>query len=101
MTKKEIIKAKLEFYKNNNIDTRTLPMIVNHFISIGCQRAEKINDREINKVYERLKAEEKEAKANHKIMIMTPEFQVYLLQACHSLSQLDLSVRNAIIKENI
>ena len=101
MTKKEIIKAKLDFCKNNNIDIRTLPLIVNHFISIGCQRAEKINDGEINKVYERLKAEEKEAEANHKVMIMTPEFQIYLIQSCRALSKLSPTVRNAIIKENL
>ena len=101
MTKQQIVAAKMKFYKDNDIDTRTLPMIVNHFISIGALRAAKITNEEVNRIYEELKAEEKEAEANHKVMIMTPEFQTYLLQSCRSLSQLDSAVRNAIIKENI
>ena len=65
-----------------------LHLIVAHYLTIGERAAKAITDEDLNKLQERLKAEEEAAEAKGKILIMTAEFQCSLLEGCRKLAQL-------------
>lgn len=100
--KKALLERQEQFYNDYNIDSRTLPMIVHHYISIGEQAAASLSDEKIEKVYQNAVKEQEaiEAKKNS-IYLITPEFQKYILKACQGLHKLPSDLRYAIIKKNI
>jgi len=99
--KKELLKGCQNFIKENDIDTRTLGMIVHHYISIGEQAAENLTDERIEKIYQNAVEEEKKLKGTNKISLITPEFQQYILKSCQALNKLPSNLRYEIIKEHI
>lgn len=99
--KQELLKGYQNFIKENDIDTRTLCMIVHHYISIGEQAAENLTDARIDKIYQSAVEEEKKLKGTNRISLITPEFQQYILKSCQALSKLPSDLRYEIIKENI
>lgn len=93
---KENRQAQLKFFKENNIDFRTIPMIVSHFISIGEQAAKSLTDKKIEQIYQQAVEEDKQRKG---ASLIAPEFQKYILTCCQKLAQLDRNLRLDIIKE--
>lgn len=93
---KENRQAQLKFFKENNIDFRTIPMIVSHFISIGEQAAKGLTDEKIEQIYQQAVEEDKKRKG---ASLIAPEFQKYILTCCQKLAQLDRNLRLDIIKE--
>lgn len=100
--KKELVLAQENYYKECEIDPRTLPMIVRHYLSIGEQAAANLTDEKIEKVYERAVKEQEEIEAKKgSICIITPEFQKYILKACQQLYKSPEQAKYDIIKKNI
>lgn len=96
---KKVIQEQIDaFYKKCEIDSRTIPMIVGHYLSIGEQAAKNLTDKRIKEVYDKAILEEQAAAAQGKISIITPEFQKYILTACQQLYLLPKEVKYAIIK---
>ena len=93
---KENRQAQLKFFKENNIDFRTIPMIVSHFISIGEQAAKSLTDKKIEQIYQQAVEEDKQREG---ASLIAPEFQKYILTCCQKLAQLDRNLRLDIIKE--
>ena len=93
---KENKKAQLEFFKENNINVRTIKLIVSHFISIGEQAAENLTDEKIEQIYQQSVEKDKKLKG---ASFITPEFQKYILTGCQKLAQLERNLRLDIIKE--
>ena len=99
--KKEIQEIINNYYKEQEIDPRTLPMIVAHYLSIGEQAASKLTDEKIQEVYKRAVEEEEQAAAHGSTTMITPEFQRYILKACQQLALLPREAKNAIIKAGL
>lgn len=99
--KKSLLPAYQAYIKECEIDSRTLPMIVHHYVSIGEQAAASLTDEKIESVYQKCVKEQAETETKGRITIITPEFQKYILVACQKLYRLPNEVKYAIIKENI
>lgn len=99
--KKEFLELKQKYYQECNIDERTLPMVVHHYVSIGEQAAKMLTKSQIDKIYTKSKNEERIAEQNGQIQVITPDFQVYILTACKKLSELPPELRYDIIKKNL
>ena len=54
-------------------------MVFNYILQKGFQAIRSIDDQDVENLEKKLKKEDAEATANGKIMIMTPEFQVDLV----------------------
>ena len=100
MTKEEL-RQQTKYLEENEIDERTLPLIVHHYVSIGEQAAANLTDEQIEKVYQKAAMEAEEADKQGRTSLITPEFQRYILKACQQLYLLPPKVRNNIIKKNI
>ena len=100
--KKALLPIYQKYLKECEIDSRTLPMIVHHYVSIGEQSAAALTTEKINKIYDKCVAEQQqiESQKGH-YAVITPEFQKYILVACQKLYLLPNEVKYAIIKENI
>lgn len=96
--KKSTQQAIEKFYKDCEIDSRTLPMIVHHYLSIGEQAASTLTKARIEEVYLKAVEEEQAATARGAVYMITPEFQKYILTACQQLYLLPADVKYAIIK---
>ncbi len=101
MTKKQILEAQQNYRKECEIDDRTLPMIVHHYISIGEQVALNLTDEKIEKVYQSELQKQQEAEKKGSIYMITPEFQKYILVACQKLAKLEPDVRYDLIKHSL
>ena len=93
---KENRQAQLKFFNENDIDFKTIPLIVSHFISIGEQAAKNLTDEKIERVYQQAVERDKELKG---AAYITPEFEKYILTCCKKLAELDRNLRLDIIKE--
>lgn len=100
MTKEEL-RQQAKYLEENDIDERTLPLIVHHYMSIGEQAASGLTDAQIEKVYQQAVTKDMENKLNGSTSLITPEFQKYILKACQQLYLLPAKVRYNIIKKNI
>lgn len=65
-----------------------LPMIIAHYVDIGRRNAASITEKYLAKVRADLEAEEQEARKHGQVMIMTPDFQCFLLKQCKKLADL-------------
>lgn len=102
MTKKEILAAQQQYKEKCEIDERTLPMIVHHYLSIGEQVAENLTDEKIERVYQNELKRQEEAEAKKgTVYLLTPEFQKYILVACQQLAKLEPDARYDLIKKNL
>lgn len=102
MTKKEILAAQQQYKEKCEIDERTLPMIIHHYLSIGEQAAKNLTDEKIERVYQNESEKQKEAEAKKgTICLLTPEFQKYILFACQQLAKLEPDARYDLIKHNL
>ena len=90
-----------KFYKECEIDPRTLPLIVNHFVSIGKQAAERLTSERILEIHAKTLAEEKEAEAQGKVRMITADFESYILNGCKGLAALSHEARCRVIRQNI
>ena len=99
--KKELVLAQENYYKECEIDPRTLPMIVRHYLSIGEQAAAGLTDDKIEKVYQQAVQKQKATESKGSVCLITPEFQKYILKACQQLNTLPDQAKYDIIKKNI
>ena len=100
MTKKEE-RVFQNWVNSYNIDYRTLPLIIHHYIEIGERAVSKITPKVIENYLHKTQKEQEEAEERGSISLITPEFVQYLLSACMGLYQIDAKVRYKIIKENL
>ena len=90
-----------QYYKDYNIDSRTLGMIVQHYIDIGERSAAAITQEQVDRIYKQKKAEEEELEKKGQFPIMSAEFVAYLLTACIGLARMAPSIRYKLIKETL
>ena len=96
MTKKEQ-RVFDNWVKSCNIDYRTLPLIIHHYLDIGERAASKITPQVVEDYRYKSFKEQEEAEARGSISLMTPDFVQYILTACMELYQIDAKVRYKII----
>lgn len=104
MKTSEIDRIRYKYYSENQIDARTLPLIVSHYIAIGANTWAKLTDEDIEAQYKRSKETDEALKKEHKlglVGLVTPEFSLYMNKACKALYLLPAEVRAKIIKENV
>ena len=65
-----------------------LPLIVQHLLKLGVTRASQITDEEIQAAKERCQHEEEAAKRKGTILLITPEFQQYIITATRELARM-------------
>lgn len=65
-----------------------LPLIVHHFLKLGEHRCLRITEKEIEEVRKKTEHDEAAAKKRGAILLLTPEFQCYIVKACKDLAQL-------------
>lgn len=100
-TNTRILKESQDYYQKYDIDLRTLPIIVKHYLSIGEQAASDLDENKISKLYEKAVKREKEAEAKGEVLLVSPHFESYILTACMGLNKLPDEVKYHIIKENL
>jgi len=98
MTKEEK-KIVENYYRQYNIDLRTMGMIVYHYIDCGEREMSKLTIKTIDDATLQQYDEQKAAEAEGKICLITPEFVRYLLTACMGLYKLPDGIRYKLIKE--
>lgn len=97
---KKIQKEQFEKWcRENNVDDRTLPLIISHYLSLGENTIGGVTPDDIQEMYEREMAREKEAERRGKIYMIAPDFSKYLIECCVSLYKLDSVLRYKIISE--
>lgn len=87
------------YYREYEIDLRTMPMIVHHYIDCGERQIAQLTREYIEKYYNALLKEEAEREKEGKISLISPEFNKYLLTACMGLYKLEPTIRYKLIKE--
>ena len=65
-----------------------LPAIIAHYIHIGHKIALSITEKDLAKMRSKLEAEEQEAKKNGQTLIMTVDFQCFIIEQCKKLADL-------------
>lgn len=85
--------------RENNVDDRTLPLIVNHYLHLGENIISGIDLDDIEVMYKKEVARQKEAESRGKIYLISPDFSKYLVECCVSLYKLDSGLRYKIIAE--
>ena len=98
---KEEKKVVEEYYRDYNIDPRTISMIVHHYIDVGERTIKGLTQKDIDDIYQRELIKEKECEKKGTILLITPDFTAYLLTACRGLSLLPDPIRYKFIKENL
>ena len=88
-----------DFLDNYKIDYRTLPLIVHHYVGIGERQVEVTTQEVIDNTYQAELEREREAEERGTVLIITPEFTKYILEACVGLWRLPEKLRYKIIKE--
>lgn len=78
-------KTVLEFQQKHS---GALPLIVQHLLKIGVRRASEITDEEIQAVKKRCEHEEAAAEKKGTVLLLTPEFQEYIITATRELAKL-------------
>lgn len=89
------------YYKDYNIDPRTISMIVEQYIYMGEKSVKLLTDELLDAKLKELQKEEDEAKKHNSFSLITPEFNIYILRACQGLAKCDVKLRNRIIKKHL
>lgn len=82
-------------------DEVTRGMIVRQYIYLGEQIIASLTDTDLNNQLAKLKAQEKEAERNNRVMLIDPEYQILILKGCrelysyHETAKLDI-IANAL-----
>ena len=74
------LKAKYDTFKNECGHIGYFNMIVSYLFQKGYENVLKITDKQIANIKRKLYKEEEELRSQHKISLMTPDFQVWLVE---------------------
>lgn len=95
--KKEETQIVNKWKRENDVDDRTLPLVVHHYITIGERAVNNLTTSIILDIYDKEVEREKEAAKEGKVLLLSPDFQKYLLTACKALYDLGAPLRYKII----
>lgn len=82
------LKAKYDAFKNECGHIGYFNMVISYLFDKGYGNVLEITDKQIANMKRRLDKEEQELKAQHKISLMTPEFQVWLVEMAIKLAKI-------------
>lgn len=82
------LKAKYDAFKDECQRVSYFSMIVSYLLQKGYENVLEITDKQIANMKRKLDKEEQELKAQHKISLMTPEFQVWLVEMAVKLAKI-------------
>ena len=98
---KKDVKSKIQdFMLANNIDWRTVCIIVHHYLYLGEQVVESLTEEDVQEEYNKqVKYQQEVEKDGKTICMITPDFVKYLLDSCRAMYQLEPEIRYEFIKE--
>ena len=82
------LEAKYDALKNECRNVGYFNMVVSYLLQKGYENVLKITEKQIADMKRKLDKEEEELKAQHKISLMTPEFQVWLVETAIKLAKI-------------
>lgn len=82
------LKAKYDALKDECQHAGYFNMVVSYLLQKGYENVLKITEKQIADMKRKLDKEEEEFKAQHKIGLMTPEFQVWLVETAIKLAKI-------------
>ena len=82
------LKAKYDALKNECQQVGYFNMVVSYLLQKGYENVLKITEKQIADMKRKLDKEEEELKTQHKISLMTPEFQVWLVETAIKLAKI-------------
>lgn len=82
------LKVKYDALKNECRNAGYFNMVVSYLLQKGYENVLKITEKQIADMKRKLDKEEEELKAQHKISLMTPEFQVWLVETAIKLAKI-------------
>ena len=82
------LKAKYDALKDECQHVGYFNMVVSYLLQKGYENVLQITDKQIASMRRKLDKEEEELKAQHKISLMTPEFQVWLVETAIKLAKI-------------
>lgn len=82
------LKAKYDALKNECRHVGYFNMVVSYLLQKGYENVLQITEKQIANMRRKLDKEEEELKAQHEISLMTPEFQVWLVETAIKLAKI-------------
>lgn len=82
------LKAKYDKFRDECGHIGYFNMIVSYLFQKGYENVLEITDKQITNMKERLETEDEERRTQHKMSIMTPEFQVWLVEMSVKLAKI-------------
>ena len=82
------LKAKYDALKDECQHVGYFNMVVSYLLQKGYENVLEITDKQILSMKRKLEKEEDELRAQHKISLMTPEFQVWLVEMAIKLAKI-------------
>ena len=82
------LKAKYDALKNECRHADYFNMVVSYLLQKGYENVLKITEKQIADMKRKLDKEEEELKTQHEISLMTPEFQVWLVETAIKLAKI-------------
>ena len=82
------LKAKYDAFKDECNNVGYFNMVVSYLLQKGYENVSEITEKQIADMKQELYEEEKELRAQHKISLMTPDFQVWLVEMAIKLSKM-------------
>lgn len=82
------LKAKYDKFRDECGHVGYFNMIVSYLLSKGYDNVLEITDKHITNMYKRLAKEEEELRDQHKMSLMTPDFQVWLVEMAMKLARI-------------
>lgn len=82
------LKAKYDAFRDECGHIGYFNMVVSYLLSKGYDNVLEITDKHIVNMQKRLEKEEEELRAQHKMSIMTPEFQVWIVEMAIKLAKI-------------
>lgn len=95
---RELINDQKEDFKfKYNEATRLL--IIRQYIYLGEQIIATLTDTDLNNQLTKLKAQEKEAERNNRVMLIDPDYQILILKGCRELYSYNETAKLDLIAE--
>ena len=82
------LKRQYDAFKNECGHVGYFNMIVSYLFQKGYENVLEITDKHITNMQKRLEKEEEELRAQHKMSLMTPEFQVWIVEMAIKLAKI-------------
>ena len=82
------LKAKYDAFRDECQHIGYFNMVVSYLLQKGYENVLEITEKQIANMKRKLDKEEEEIKAQHKISLMTPEFQVWLVEMAIKLAKI-------------